>query len=158
MAIAVAKGASHCGAGCALGDLIAEWLAFAIPAVAVAFGWRSIFSEKMFAVWVLDYLLAFLIGVAFQYFTIKPMRNLSVKDAIVQALKADVASITARQVGMYGFMAVAQLLWFRPAYGGPAPVNTPEFWFAMQIAMLCGFLTAYPANWLLAKAGVKEKM
>lgn len=29
--IAVAKGASPCGAGCALGDIITEWLAFAAP-------------------------------------------------------------------------------------------------------------------------------
>lgn len=158
MAVAVAKGASHCGAGCALGDIIAEWLAFFVPAVAVAFGWRSVFAEKMFAVWALDYLVAFSLGIAFQYFTIKPMRDLAVSEGIVQALKADAASITAWQIGMYGFMAIPQFIWFRPLYGGTAAVNTPEFWFAMQIAMLCGFVTAYPANWLLVKAGVKEKM
>lgn len=158
MPVAVAKGASHCGAGCTLGDIIAEWLAFGVPAVAVALGWKSIFPEKMFAVWILDYLVAFAIGVAFQYFTIKPMRDLSVKAGIWQALKADAASITSWQVGMYGFMAIAQFLWFRPLYGGAAEVDTPVFWFAMQIAMLCGFLTAYPTNWLLVKAGVKEKM
>ncbi len=37
-------------------------------------------------------------------------------------------------------------------------MNTPEFWFAMQAAMLAGFCTAYPVNWLLIRAGVKEKM
>ena len=36
--------------------------------------------------------------------------------------------------------------------------DTPEFWFAMQIAMLCGFATAYPMNWLLIRTGIKEKM
>jgi branched-subunit amino acid transport protein len=158
MPVAVAKGASHCGAGCALGDIIAEWLAFAVPSVAVAFGWRSLFGEKMFAVWVLDYLVAFTLGVAFQYFTIAPMRHLSVGKGIVAALKADAASITAWQVGMYGFMAVAQILWFRPLYGAMAEVNQPEFWFAMQIAMLCGFSASYPVNWILVRAGLKEKM
>ncbi len=158
MAIAVAKGSSHCGAGCALGDIIAEWLAFAVPSVAVAFGWRSLFGEKMFAVWVLDYLVAFALGVAFQFFTIAPMRHLSVGKGIVAALKADAASITAWQVGMYGFMAVAQFLWFRPLYGAMASVHQPEFWLAMQIAMLCGFATSYPVNWLLVRAGLKEKM
>lgn len=158
MAVAVAKGASHCGAGCALGDIIAEWLAFSVPPVAVAFGWRSLFGEKTFAVWILDFLIAFLLGVVFQYFTIKPMRDLSVKDGIVAAVKADVASITSWQVGMYGAMAILQFLWFRRAFGGIAKVGTPEFWFAMQIAMLCGFCTAYPVNWLLVKAGLKEKM
>ena len=158
MAIAVAKGASHCGAGCTLGDLIAEWAIFAVPAIAVALGWKTLFSEKTFATWVLDYILAFGIGVAFQYFTIKPMRDLSVRDGILQALKADAASITAWQVGMYGFMAFAQFFLFKTAFGGEAQVDTTEFWFAMQLAMLCGFATSYPVNWLLVKSGVKEKM
>ena len=106
----------------------------------------------------LDFILAFGIGVGFQYFTIKPMRDLSVRDGILQALKADVASISAWQVGMYGLMAIIQFLAFRPMFGGTAEVNTPEFWFAMQAAMLAGFCTAYPVNWLLIRAGVKEKM
>lgn len=156
--VQVAKGASHCGAGCTLGDIVAEWLVFAIPSIAVAFGWKSLFGEKTFAVWVLDYLVAFGMGVVFQYFTIKPMRHLSPREGIVQALKADAASITAWQVGMYGLMAVIQFAWFRPAYGAIAPVNSLEFWFAMQLAMLAGFCTAYPVNWLLIRTGVKEAM
>jgi hypothetical protein len=55
-------------------------------------------------------------------------------------------------------MAVAQFAWFRPLYGAVAPANSPEFWLAMQLAMLCGFLTSYPVNWLLVAAGVKDKM
>lgn len=157
-AIMVAKGASHCGAGCTLGDIIAEWLCFAAPAVAIWFGWHGWTEEKIFAVWIPDFLVAFGLGVLFQYFTIKPMRDLSVGQGIVQALKADIASISAWQVGMYGAMALIQFAWFRPAYGGTAEVATPEFWFAMQLAMLAGFATAYPVNWLLIRAGVKERM
>ena len=156
--VMVGKGASHCGAGCTLGDIIAEWFAFGVPAIAVALGWKTLFNEKIFAVWILDYVLAFGIGVMFQYFTIKPMRDLSVKEGIVAALKADFFSITAWQVGMYGFMAFAQLVWFTSAFGGQAKVNTPEFWFVMQIAMICGFVTSYPVNWILIKVGLKEKM
>lgn len=158
MLVAVSKGASHCGAGCTLGDLIAEWLAFSFPTVSVAFGWQSVFAHKMFAVWILDFLLAFCLGVAFQYFTIVPMRNLSPWAGVVAALKADVISISAWQIGMYGFMLFAQWSWFRPAYGHIAEVNTPEFWLAMQMAMMCGFITAFPVNWLLIKFGFKEKM
>jgi len=157
-AVMVAKGASHCGAGCALGDLVAEWITFAIPAIAVWFGWHSLFAEKMFAVWIPDFLLAFGIGIAFQYFTIEPMRGLSVRQGIIQALKADIASITAWQVGMYGVMAAIQFAWFRPWFGRIAPVDSPEFWFAMQIAMLAGFCTSYPVNWVLIRWGVKERM
>jgi hypothetical protein len=158
MPIAVAKGASHCGAGCALGDLAAEWLAFVCPGLATALGWGSLFQQKMYAVWVLDFIVAFGLGVAFQYFTIKPMRQLSVGQGLWQAVKADTASISSWQIGMYGFMAVAQLVWFRGLYGRMAEVDTPEFWFAMQLAMLCGFATAYPVNWVLVSMGVKEKM
>ena len=112
----------------------------------------------MFAVWIADYVVAFGLGIAFQYFTIKPIGDLSPRQALVAAIKADAASITAWQVGMYGLMASGQFLWFRPAYGALAPATTPEFWFLMQIAMLAGFATAYPANWLLVKAGVKSPM
>jgi Domain of unknown function (DUF4396) len=62
----VAKGALHCGSGCTLGDLLAEWLAFAVPAVALWFGYQTLFSEKMFAVWILDFVFAFVFGIAFQ--------------------------------------------------------------------------------------------
>lgn len=156
--VMVGKGASHCGAGCTLGDIVAEWLAFLVPTIAVWFGWKSLFQEKLFAVWILDYIFAFAIGVAFQYFTIKPMRNLSVGQGLVQAVKADTLSLTAWQVGMYGAMAVAQFLVFRPLFGVKLEVNSFEFWFVMQIAMLAGFVTSYPVNWWLIRAGIKEKM
>src|SRR5690242_15285424 len=44
--IIVAKGTCHCGSGCCIGDIFAEWLAFFVPAVAIWLGWQSIFSEK----------------------------------------------------------------------------------------------------------------
>jgi len=158
MRVAVAKSTTHCGAGCVLGDIVAEWLAFAQPGIAVWFGWRHLFDEKMFAVWILDLLLAFLFGIAFQYFAIAGMRDVSAGKGLVQAVKADAASILAWQIGMYGCMALLQLLWIRPAYGALAPVDSAPFWFLMQIAMLCGFATSFPVNWLLVRAGVKEKM
>jgi hypothetical protein len=154
----VGIGTTHCGAGCTLGDIISEWLCFAAPAVAVWFGFQSIFAEKMFAVWVADFIFAFALGIAFQYFTIAPMRGLGFRDGMIAALKADTLSLTAWQVGMYGFIAVAQIVYFRPLAGKPVEVNTPEFWFTMQLAMLCGFITSYPVNWWLIRAGIKEKM
>lgn len=156
--VMVAKGASHCGAGCTLGDIAGEGAILAAPAIAAAFGWGSLFGEKTFADWLFDFLLAYLFGVIFQYFTIAPMRHLSVKDGILQALKADTASIAAWQLGMYGGMAIIQFALWRPLYGAIAPTTCPEFWFAMQIAMLAGFVTSYPVNWLLLKAKVKEPM
>jgi hypothetical protein len=156
--VMVAKGAGHCGSGCALGDIVAEWLAFAFPAIALWFGWQTLFGEKMFAVWVVDYLFAFAFGIAFQYFTIVPMRGLSPGRGLVEAVKADTLSLTAWQIGMYGFMAFASLYLFRHVLGARLAVDSPEFWFMMQIAMLCGFATSYPVNWWLIRAGIKEEM
>ena len=156
--VMVAKGALHCGAGCTIGDILAEWLAFFVPAVAIWFGYTTLFSEKMFAVWIPDFILAFIFGIGFQYYTIKPMRNLSVRDGLVAALKADTLTVTFWQIGMYAFMAFAQFYVFRPVFGAVAAVNSPEFWFTMQIAMLAGFITSYPVNWWLIKIGIKERM
>ncbi|MEP6539229.1 MAG: DUF4396 domain-containing protein, partial [Bryobacteraceae bacterium] len=36
--------------------------------------------------------------------------------------------------------------------------NMPAYWFMMQIAMLVGFVTAYPANWWLIRKKFKEAM
>jgi len=156
--VMVGKGAAHCGSGCALGDIVAEWLCFGVPAIAVWFGWHSLFAEKMFAVWIVDFVFAFGFGIVFQYFTIAPMRGLSLGPRIWAAVKADTLSLTAWQVGMYGLMALAQFLYFKPLLGKMLEVNTVEFWFTMQLAMLAGFATSYPVNWWLIRAGIKEKM
>lgn len=157
-AVSVGKGTTHCGAGCTLGDIVAEWLAFFFPTIALWFGWQSLFADKMFAIWIVDFIFAFLIGIVFQYLAIVPMRHLSFGKGGIAALKADTLSLTAWQIGMYGFMALAQFFYFKPLIGKPVEVNTAEFWFTMQIAMLCGFITSYPVNWWLIKAGIKEKM
>jgi hypothetical protein len=156
--VMVANGSLHCGSGCTLGDIVAEWLAFAVPAVALAFGWKTLFAEKMFAVWIPDFLLAYAFGILFQYFTIAPMRGLSLGQGFLAAAKADTISIASWQVGMYGFMAFANLYIFQHVLGTRLEVDSPEFWFMMQIAMLFGFLTSYPANWWLLTRGLKEKM
>jgi hypothetical protein len=37
-------------------------------------------------------------------------------------------------------------------------VSTGVYWLMMQIGMILGLLTSYPANWLLVKWGVKTGM
>lgn len=156
--VMVGNGALHCGSGCTLGDLFAEWLVFLIPTVAIASGWKSIFSDKIFAIWVVDYFFAYIFGIAFQYFTIAPMRGLSVVSGLVQAVKADTLSLTAWQVGMYGYMAFAHFIIFGAVYHARLRTESFEFWFMMQIAMIFGFMTSYPVNWWLIRRGVKEAM
>ena len=128
------------------GEYRAEWLIFFVP--------LTLFGKTIFAAWAIDYVLAFLFGIAFQYFTIKSMRNLSVGQGLVSAVKADTLSLTARQVGMYGWMALVTFLFFQRE----PPKTDLLFWFMMQIAMLAGFLTSYQVNWRLLKEGIKEVM
>lgn len=156
--VMVANGALHCGSGCTLGDICAEWLVFAVPALAVAFGWHSIFQHRMFATWIVDYVFAYAFGILFQYFTIAPMRGLSVREGLIAAVKADTLSLTAWQIGMYGFMAIAYFVIFQATLGVKLDSGRVEFWFMMQVAMVCGFLTSYPVNWWLVRQGIKEKM
>lgn len=86
------------------------------------------------------------------------MRELSPGQGILRAVKADAASLTAWQVGMYGFMALAHFLIFAQWLGVHLRTDMPEFWLMMQIAMWCGFATSYPVNALLIKKGVEEAM
>jgi hypothetical protein len=144
--VKVLKGATHCGAGCTLGDVVAESIFPLIP--------LSLFGQALFGAWVYDYILAFSFGIAFQYFTIAPMRGLGVRAGLREALKADALSLTAWQVGMYGWMAIVAFLIF----GHELPRSGAVFWFMMQIAMLAGFLTSYPVNWWLIRRGIKEAM
>jgi hypothetical protein len=142
----VMKGALHCGSGCTLGDLIAACFLLIFPV--------TLRGSKLYGEWAIDFILAFLIGIIFQYYAIKPMRKLSTRAALVAALKADTLSLTSWQIGMYGWMAVCDFLLFDHILNATMPV----FWLMMQIAMLLGLLTAYPVNWWLIKKGIKEAM
>lgn len=157
-AVMVAKAASHCGSGCTLGDIVAETLALLAPGVLLVFGWGHLFEERTYANWTLDFVFAFAIGIAFQYFTIVPMRHLRFWPGVWAAVKADTLSLASWQLGMYGFMGWAKFQLFGQVWQSELEPSMPEFWFAMQIAMLCGFATSYPVNWWLVRRGWKERM
>lgn len=142
----VVTAALHCGSGCTLGDVLSEPLLLLVPIF--------LFGSKLYGGWAVDFVFAFVIGIIFQYYSIKPMKNLAPADALKAALKADTLSLTFWQIGMYGWMAVCVFLIF----GRELKATEPVFWFMMQIAMLCGFITAYPVNWWLLKKGIKEAM
>lgn len=145
---AVAVGVSHCGAGCTLGDIIAEFTVFGAG--------LTIAGEALWAEYVGDYLLAVLLGVVFQFFAIAPMRGLGLRDGLVAALKADVVSLTAFEVGLFGWMAVMRFVLFTGV--DRVRPDSPVYWFGMQLGMILGALSAYPVNVRLIRAGVKEAM
>src|SRR5690349_17443870 len=65
-------------------------------------------------------------GIVFQYFAIAPMRGLSLRKGLTEAAKADVASLTAFEVGLFGWMALMTFVFF------PAPhhlhPDSPVYW------------------------------
>lgn len=143
----VAVGTSHCGAGCMLADVACE---LAIGAAGI-----TLFGSPLWAEYVIDFCGAWALGIVFQYLAIKPMREMSVGGALAAAVKADTLSILSFQIGMYAWMAVVYFLLF------PRPHLTPfepQYWLMMQIAMICGFFTAFPVNRWLISSGVKEAM
>lgn len=143
----VMLGASHCGSGCTLGDLLAETLVIVVPV--------SLFGQRVFGTWAVDFVLAFLLGIVFQYFSIKPMRKLSRWQGLKAAVKADTLSLLAWQIGMYGWMALCVFGLFSEA---ALPKSEPVFWFMMQLAMYVGFVISCPVNAWLIQRGVKEAM
>ena len=91
----------------------------------------------------------------FQYFAIAPMRGLSFRKGIVAAAKADLLSLTAFEVGLFGWMALMAFVFFPDPHLTP---NSPVYWFLMQIGMVVGFVTSWPANVWLIRHGIKEAM
>jgi len=146
--VTMATEVSHCGAGCSLGDVISEFVIFALG--------LSIAGLTLGAEYIGDFILALGFGIAFQYFAIAPMRGLGLKDGLAAAAKADFISLTAFEVGLFGWMAVMMLVLF------PAPhqlmPNSAAFWLLMQVGMIIGFCTSWPANAWLVKRGIKVPM
>lgn len=122
-----AVGVSHCGAGCTLGDTLAEFTVFGLAAISL--------------------------GIVFQYLAMAPMRGLSLGKGLVEAAKAEVLSLTAFEVGLFGWMALMAFVFFPHAHPHP---DSPVYWFLMQLGMIIGFITAWPANVWLIRRGIKE--
>ena len=143
----IAVSATHCGVGCILADIVGENLVFANR-------W-SLGGQSLYADYAVTLGFAWLFGVAFQYFSIRPMENLSPLQALMASIKADTLSILFFQIGMYGWMAVTYFLLFPHPHLEP---DSPLFWFMMQIGMLLGYCTTFPVNAWLLHLGVKKGM
>ena len=146
--VTIAIEVSHCGSGCTLGDVISEFVIFGLG--------LTIAGLTLGAEYVGDFILALAFGIIFQYFAIAPMRGLGLKDGLIAAAKADFISLTAFEIGLFGWMAVMALVLF------PAPhhlmPSSAAYWLLMQVGMIIGYCTAWPANVWLVKRGIKVPM
>lgn len=137
---------THCSSGCSLGDMIG------VPIVALT--GLTIAGSTLFADYTVEFIVAYIFGIAFQYYGMGFKKQKEPEKAIKNAIKADTWSLIAFEIGMFGWMALVHYVFFIQV---PMP-NTAVFWFMMQIAMMLGFLTSYPANWILVKKGIKHAM
>lgn len=139
---------SHCGSGCTLGDVISE---FAIFWLALTIAGTTLLAE-----YVGDYILALAFGIFFQYFAIAPMRGLGLKGGLIAATKADFISLTAFEIGLFGWMTITAFVLF------PAPhhlmPSSAAYWLLMQVGMIVGYFTSWPANVWLVRHGIKVTM
>jgi len=134
----------HCGAGCVLGDVVGEWLIYRSGA--------TIGGSMLYAAFIVDFVLALAFGIIFQYFSIAPMAGDYGWKTIVRSVKADFLSLTFFEIGLFGWMAIFDLLIFDQKLG----MNTVTYWFMMQIGMFFGHWTGFPINWWLVNKGIKE--
>ncbi|WP_099159134.1 DUF4396 domain-containing protein [Virgibacillus ndiopensis] len=137
---------THCSSGCSLGDMIGAPIVFLTG--------FTIAGSTLFADYTIEFILAYIFGIAFQYYGMGFKKQDNPGKALRNAVKADTLSLIAFEIGMFGWMGLSHYVFFTEA---PTP-NTAVFWFMMQIAMMLGFLTSYPANWLLVKKGIKHAM
>lgn len=137
---------THCGSGCTLGDIVSD--------TGLYLSGLTLFGSTLLTSYFFDFSLAYVIGILFQYLPIRAMGESNRWRAFGKALKADTFSLITFEVGLFGWMALVQVIWFP---GGLDAAN-PLFWFMMQIGMTIGFMTSYPVNWWLVRAGIKHGM
>ena len=137
--------ATHCGAGCTLGDVVSEWSVF-LSGITIA-------GIALWPSYIFDFTLAWVLGIIFQYLAIVQMRKISLREGLFEAIKADTLSLVTFEIGLFGWMALTAFL-----LTGMLPPSNPVFWFMMQIGMALGFFTSYPANWWLVRKGIKMGM
>lgn len=128
------------GAGCVLANTAAESLTVFYPVA---------LPEQ----WILDYILALVFSVGFQYAAIRPAKTTDMPGKTIRkAFKNCFPVTTAWQAGVFAYSA---LIFF--GFHDMIEKNSWNFWFMMQLAMFCGCLTAYPVKGLLIKTYKSDK-
>jgi hypothetical protein len=84
---------THCAAGCVIGDVIGAPIVFWA-------GW-TLFGERLYAEYLVLFILAYIFGIAFQYLPIRAMRRISRRVALLEAIKADTLALTAFEIGLF---------------------------------------------------------
>ncbi|MFZ0246633.1 DUF4396 domain-containing protein [Candidatus Binatus sp.] len=102
----------------------------------------------------LEYVLGFGFGWSiFQALFMRDMAGGSYGGALYSAFFPELLSMNCLMAGMVPVMTLAMAS--TPASRDP---TGPSFWFIMSMALLVGFITAYPMNWWLVSRHMKHGM
>ena len=139
---AAATGGTPGGAASAIGHVVG------VPLVVLS--GLTIAGEALWVMILLIAVIATLLLFAFEYFfSTVPSRGLSGGKGLGVALLIALVTVLAFDVGMGGWMLVMHFLLFMP------PLTDVTFLFLMQVGLILGFLTGYPAVLWLLRRGVK---
>jgi len=102
----------------------------------------------------LEYLLGFGFGwTIFQALFMRDMAGGSYRRSLTSTFFPELLSMNCLMAGMVPTMILAKH--YAPASNDP---SGPAFWFVMSMALLVGFITAYPMNWWLVSNHMKHGM
>lgn len=131
----------HCVAGDGVGILAGAVIA-------------SLFHLSTVTDIMLEYLLGFGFGwMIFQALFMRDMAGGSYWRSLTSTFFPELLSMNCLMAGMVPTMIVGMN--YVPTSHHP---STPEFWFIMSMALLVGFITAYPMNWWLVSNHMKHGM
>jgi Domain of unknown function (DUF4396) len=102
----------------------------------------------------LEYVLGFGFGwTIFQALFMREMAGGSYRRSLANTFIPEFLSMNLLMTGMVPTAALGRML-----IGHRLSPLTPEFWFVMSMALLVGFIVAYPMNWWLVARGLKHGM
>jgi hypothetical protein len=114
----------------------------------------SVLGISGIAEMVLEYILGFAFGWSiFQALFMRGMAGGSYVSALKSTFMAELLSMNLLMAGMMPTMMILRR--HVPAADNPL---TPNFWFVMSMALLVGFILAYPMNWWLVANHLKHGM
>ncbi len=131
----------HCAAGDGLGIIAGA----AIAALMHFSGWADL---------ALEYALGF--GFGWAIFQALAMRDMAGGSYLRSLRLTFLPEFLSMNLLMGGMVATASLL--MPKVNGGGDPSRPGFWFVMSMALIVGFIFAYPMNWWLVGNGLKHGM
>jgi hypothetical protein len=131
----------HCVAGDGVGILAGAVLS-------------SVLGISGMAEMILEYILGFAFGwTIFQALFMRDMAGGTYLGALKSTFMSELLSMNLLMAGMMPTMMILRM--YVPAADNPL---TPNFWFVMSMALLVGFIIAYPMNWWLVANHLKHGM